>query len=177
MAGIPGGLEPEALEQLRAGLKAMALRALGDPEAADEVAQETLARAVEALRQQRVRAGASLGAFVRGIARHVIADVFRTRDRTSGPEALPETADPLSHDALATLISAQEREQLRGALEQLSAGDLEILHLAYVEGLTPAQIAARLDQPSDRIRKRKSRALNRLREAFLGETPTGHEPA
>jgi len=177
VARVPGGPGPEELEQLRAGLKAMALRALGDPDAADEVAQETLARAVEALRQERVREGWSLGAFVRGIARHVIADAFRTRDRTRALDALSETADRRAHDALSVLISAQEKERLRQALRRLSAGELEILHLSYMEGLTPAQIAERLDEPPHRIRKRKSRALSRLRRAFLGDTTTGHESA
>lgn len=174
MAGVPSGLRPEELEQLRAGLRAMALRALGDPDVADEVAQETLARTVEALREGRVWEGASLGTFARGIARHVIADVFRRRDRIRGLDALPEAAErPPSSDALSLLISAQERERLLQALRQLSAGDREILQLSYFEGLTPADIAERLDEPPVRIRKRKSRALDRLRRAFLDTT--GHE--
>lgn len=176
MARALGELGPEELEQLRAGLRAMALRALGDPHAADDVAQETLARTVEAVRGGRFREGASLGAFVRGIARHVITDVFRNRDRSRGFEALHARAgESPSNDALSVLISAQEKERVRLALTQLSAGDHEILYLSYFEGLTPARIAERLNEPSERVRKRKSRALDRLRRVFLGETETGHE--
>ncbi|MGD8866439.1 MAG: sigma-70 family RNA polymerase sigma factor [Gemmatimonadales bacterium] len=176
MAGPLSQLGPEELEQLRARLKAMALRALGDPHAAEDVAQETLARAMEALRQGRFREGESFGAFVRGIARHVIADVFRTRGRTHGLEALPGRGDVRPpNDALSVLISAEERERVRLALTQLSASDHEILYLSYFEGLTPAQIAKWLDEPPERVRKRKSRALARLRRALLGESRTGHE--
>lgn len=177
MTGSLSELGPEELEQLRAGLRIMALRALGDPDAAEDVAQETLARAVEAIQQGRFREGESLGAFVRGIARHVIADTFRRQGRTRGFHALRHTGErPPSKDALAGLVSAQEKQRLRRALERLSPGDQEVLRLSYFEGLPPAQIAERLGEPSGRIRKRKSRALKRLRRAFLGQE-TGHESA
>jgi len=178
VAGVLSELGPEELAQLQAGLKAMALRALRDADAAEEAAQETLARTVAALRDGRFREGESLGAFVRGIARHVIADVFRARERVrrlDAPQMVQDQSPP--PDALSALITEQERERVRAALEQLPAADHEILQLSYFEGLTSAEIALRLGEPADRVRKRKSRALNRLRHAFLGRTPSGHESA
>ena len=172
-AGIELG--PEELERLRAGLEILALRALGDPEAAEEAAQETLTRAVEALRDGRLKVREKLGAFVQGIARHVIADVFRARQRTSDFEALTEVSGSDPRDPLSALISAEERDRVRHALTELSVSDREILHLSFFEGLTPAEIADRLNEPAERIRKRKSRALLRLRSAFLEKTDTGHE--
>ncbi len=53
-SGAPVELETGELEQLRAGLVMMALRALRETEAAEEAAQETLARAVQALREGRL---------------------------------------------------------------------------------------------------------------------------
>ena len=179
MPGATSELGPEGLERLRARLQVIALRALGDPEAAEEAAQETLTRAVEALRQGRPREGGEgehLGAFVRGIARHVIADMLRARQRTIGLEAVTEAAGAAPGDALSVLISAEEQDRVRRALTQLSAGDQAILHLSFFEGLTPAEIAERLDEPAPRIWKRKSRALERLRRALLGKTGTGQEP-
>ncbi|NIW75629.1 MAG: sigma-70 family RNA polymerase sigma factor [Gemmatimonadetes bacterium] len=154
----------------------MALRALGDRDAAKDVAQETLARAVEAVRGGRFREGESFGAFVRGIARHVITDLLRTSGRTRSFETLPDSnKQAASTDALGALISEEEKERLRLALERLSKDDHEILYLSYFEGLTPAQIADREGEPPARVRKRKSRALERLRRAFLGKTKTRHE--
>ena len=88
--------------------------------------------------------------------------------------ALPLTLT-LTSDPLSLIISKQQREQLRVALADLSATDQEILHLSFFEGLSPAEIADHLNEPAERIRKRKSRALLRLRSAFLGKTETGHE--
>ncbi len=178
MASSTSELGPDELERLRAGLEIMALRSLRDREAAEEAVQETLTRAVEAAKQGRIKNPEKLGVFVRGIARHVIADMIRARKHTTGLEALagtPSAPDDPDSDALSLIISKQQREQLRVALADLSATDQEILHLSFFEGLTPAEIAHRLNEPAERIRKRKSRALLRLRSAFLEKTETGHE--
>jgi RNA polymerase sigma-70 factor (ECF subfamily) len=171
-----GEPELEAIERLRLGLQIMALRALGDPEAAEEAVQETLVRAVQALREGRPSNPENLGAFVHGIARHVIADVHRARKRSAGPHEMLEAGHATTaDDPLTSLINTEERDRIRHALTQLSAGDRQILHLSFFEGLTPVEIAGRLGEPAPRIRKRKSRALSRLRRVFLGGAGTCHE--
>ena len=102
------------------------------------------------MRQGRPREGENLGGFVRGIARHVIADMLRARQRTTRLEAVSETAGAAPGDALSVLISAEERDRVRRALTQLSAGDQEILHLCFFEGFSPAEIAERVDEPAPR---------------------------
>lgn len=166
--------EPE-LETLRTGIRILALRRLGDPEAAEEVAQETLARALAALRNGRgPEEEGKLGAFVTGIARHVIADTLQARGRTVSLETA-QTSDPEDSrpDPLTALIAAAEREAVRSALVRLSPRDQQILELCFFDGLKPQEVARRLGEPDSRIRKRKSRALERLRGA-LAEA-RGHE--
>lgn len=173
MAPPAAGPKADALEQLRFGVKIMALRALRDPETAEEAAQETLVRALEAMRNGRPRDPEKLGAFVRGIARHVIADAQRASER-SVPLQAPQQQKLSTHrdDPLTALITTEERNRVRLAMTRLSAGDREVLHLSFFDGLTPREIAEQLGEPALRIRKRKSRALSRLRQAFLqGEGP------
>jgi len=164
------------LELLRSGIRLMALRAIGDPDVADEVAQETMARAVEVLRCPEKTD--SLGAYVAGIARHVIADHFRSKARTVSLEdvaqetLLDDVADPL-----AVLCSAGELKQVREALTTLSHDDRELVHLVYFDGLTPTELAQRMGVPPERIRQRKLRALQRLRTAFDGVTQSRHADA
>lgn len=175
MTGAAGEIDAGRLELLRSGLRMMALRALDDAEAADEVVQETLVRALGVLRSGRELDPAELGPFVGGIARHVIADVQRERRRVVSLDAVPDRGDPAgTEDPLAALVSAGERARLRAALGTLSSGDCEILRLSFFEGLTPGQLAGRLGEPSERVRKRKSRALERLRRAFFGQVTGGH---
>jgi len=167
-----------SLEPLRAGLHLLAVRALGTADAAEEAVQETLARAVAALARDQLADPAKLPAFVAGIARHVIADMQRARYRTVSLESLPVTAHPSYHpDTLKALVSAEERAQVRAALVSLSEPDRDLLRLCYVDGLAPTEIAERTGEPAERIRKRKSRAMDRLREAFHGARAPRHAEA
>lgn len=164
----------ERLEELRPGLRVVATCALGNADAADEAVQETLARAVVALGRGQLADPAKLPAFVAGIARHVIADTLRARGRVISIDSVPAaghlSSDP---DALGALVSADERARVRTELARLPAADRELLRLCYFEGLTPGEIAGHLGEPAERVRKRKSRALERLRRAFRGEL--GHD--
>lgn len=169
MTGAAVEIDAGQLELLRSGLQIMALRALGDAEAAEEAAQETLVRAFDVVRSGRRFDPRELGAFVGGIARHVIADVRRERQRIISLQSLPDGPVARLEDPLAALVSAAERARLRDALAGLSHGDWELLRLSFFEAVTPTQLAQRLGEPVERIRKRKSRALERLRRAFFGE--------
>lgn len=152
---------------LRSGLEIMARRALGGGAAAEDAVQETLSRALVALRANRLEQRERLGAFVAGIARHVIADAHRERGRTV--PLSPEAGDPCEPpDPLARLVSEAERQRVRRGLAALSEVDREVLRLSYFEGLSPTEIAQRVAEPAPRIRKRKSRALERLRRLLSG---------
>ena len=142
----------------------MALRALGNAELADEVAQDTIVRAFHSLRTSRPE---KLGAFVAGIARHVIADIIRARPREVPLDALaPESEPRTQRDPLTMLCDASEHAQVHQALGLLSHDDRELLRLVFFDGLSPGEIAVRLGAPPERIRQRKLRALGRLRSAF-----------
>ena len=152
------------LEVLRAGIRLMALRALHDPEAADEVAQETLVRASLSLRELPRD---KLGAYVAGIARHVIADIGRARQRVvSLGQVSEESLAAPAPDPLEALCAATELRRVRDALGRLSPEDRELLRLSFFNGLSPTEIAAQTGAPAERIRQRKHRALARLRQAF-----------
>jgi len=155
------------LEALRQGLRIIAARSLGDEDAAADAVQETLARAVVALADRRAADVRKVPAFVSGIVRHVIADVVRQRRRMPAVDAAAAASHPSSGpDALGRLVSAEDHARVRCALEALQAADRRILALCYFEGLAPEQIAAILGEPPSRVRKRKSRALQRLRHAY-----------
>jgi RNA polymerase sigma factor (sigma-70 family) len=162
------------LHCLRDGLRILALRALRDADAAEEAVQETMARAVQALRDGRLSDPAKLGAYVAGIARHVFSHARRDQKATVSLEVMPpETGVAAGPDPLEALITAAETDRLRRAFGALSGEDQRLLRLCFYENRSPSEVAAALGEPAERVRKRKSRALDRLRRAFLGEEP-GH---
>lgn len=180
MSNAPQRLDAETLDRLSAGLRFIALRSLGDAEAAEEVVQETLARGLVALEDGRLDDPSKLGAYFRGICHHVIVDTIRARQRTTSFDGLPDPPDGNpSNDALHTLISKEQKARVVRALRELPPAARECLRLSFYEGLKPAEVAARLGEPGPRIRKRRSRALQQLREAFLDQTGSvgGHNTA
>jgi DNA-binding CsgD family transcriptional regulator len=60
------------------------------------------------------------------------------------------------------LVSALQRHAVENAIVELSPEDKEVLTLAYLQGQTNSQIAARLNVSSSTVRRRLSVALARL---------------
>lgn len=147
------------------GIRLIALRALGDATQAEEVAQEAITRGLATLAQTREAPILDLGGFVYGIARHLIADIHRGRGRTISLDAVVEP-EAQSANALDAMIAAEEAGRVRIALEELPAPDRDLLRLFFVDGLQAEEIGLRLGEPPANIRKRKSRALMRLRATF-----------
>ena len=85
----------------------------------------------------------------------------RSRERrAAGPDA--DAAPP----PLAALLHAETAELLRAALAELPPGDRDVLVLKHVEGLTYAQIAARLGVSAHCVEDRLRRGRGRLRRAL-----------
>lgn len=162
----------DQLQTLADGLRIIALRSLGDLGLASEAAQETMTRVLDAAREGRVRDPGRIAAFARAVLQHVIVDQRRAGRRLV--ELRPDIPNAESRNALDALVDDEQVLALNQALARLSSDDRELLRLSFVENLSPGDVAARLREPAQRIRKRKSRALQRLRDVFLAMR-AGHE--
>lgn len=148
----------------------MATFRLGDREAAEDVAQETLRRVVEALRLDRLHDQAALPAFVYQTARNVCLKYGRKRARENRAlRRLSASADPERKSVLTALIEVERRRRVRRALDRLGDSDRRLLKLLYYEELDPATIAERLGVTHGALRVRRHRALRRLNEILEEE--------
>lgn len=169
----PAAAESELIDRFWQRVRLLAVRKLGDPTAAEDVAQETLRRVIEAVRQDRIRNPDALPAFVLQTARHVCSHRLRDSHRRSKKYHLfrrePEE-NPSPRDPVASLVSRERREAVREALARLSDSDRTLLRRFFYEGHETREVASDLDLEAGTVRVRKHRALRRLARE-LGEKP------
>lgn len=67
-------------------------------------------------------------------------------------------------DATDDLLRVEQTEVVRRALEEIPEGQKRVLLLAYFEGLTQSEIAARLEEPLGTVKTRMRSGLIKLRE-------------
>lgn len=153
-------------KRTRKRLTGMVLQKVSKREDAEEIVQETLISAWEAL--PSFDGKAKLYTWMYQIARHEIADFYRKKKIKkivfSRLPFLKEVVDK----ALGPELQYQELEAKRKilkTLKKISEGYSKILRLKYIEGLSMKEIALRLDVSVKAVESKLSRA----RRAFEKE--------
>lgn len=149
----------------------IALRITGDRELAEEVVQDTF----QAVWQSAAsfQPGASLVAWLIGIARHRAIDATRSRRfrARAREEVLDDTRVGARADGAAEALVL--RETVRRALDDLPAAQRQTIALAYYGGLSCTEIAARLGDPLGTVKSRLRGGMLRLRELLGSEDWVG----
>lgn len=155
-------------------IRLFATRRVGDAAMAEDIAQETLRRVIEAVRAGRVQNPDAIAGFVFQTAKHVCMHAHRSAGREArAMQRLvdPSEAEDVHADALAQLVSEERRMRVRGALATLAPDDRDLLRALYFEQLDTAEVATRLGISPGALRVRKHRALQRLAEALSAGNP------
>jgi len=163
----------EKLVELLPDLRAFARSLERDRARADDLVQETLARAIAAL--DSFQPGTNLGAWTFTILRNVFYDDKRRHRRTE------QLSEPLAdHYAVQAPASQEDRlalNDLRAAFWRLPAEQREALVLVTLRGLTHGEAARICNCATGTIKARVSRARARLRAGIdWTETDASAEP-
>jgi RNA polymerase sigma factor (sigma-70 family) len=148
----------------------LALRVVGNPADAEEVAQDTFERAYNALAgypAERV-AAMRLRPWLAQIALNLARNRLRrrpppTRPLEDGDGGLPMLAAPAAADPAAVAERAQERDFWAELLACLPRGYREAVVLRHVEGLPYAEVAEVLDRPVGTVKTHVHRGVRLLR--------------
>jgi RNA polymerase sigma-70 factor (ECF subfamily) len=141
-------------------LYVFALRVVGDPQAAEEVVQDTMVRAW--LAADRFDPGrGSVATWLFTIARNLTTDHARRVAARPKVVATVDVVDPpVTDDEVDRVL---ETWQMASALAQLSDEHRAVIVAAYYDGLTVAEIAARLRIPVGTVKSRLFYGLRALR--------------
>jgi RNA polymerase sigma-70 factor (ECF subfamily) len=129
-------------------------------EVARELAQDVIVAALCALRNGHVRQPEKLAAFVYGTTQNTVKNHRRSQARL--PTQVPFSPEVAVSDCPDVMDDPGEAHLMRQALGLLDPTDRGILLMTLVEGLRPAEIAQRLGLSPELVRKRKSRAIQKV---------------
>jgi len=142
----------------------VALRVLGDTRAAEDIQQDVfmqLWRNPGAFDASR----GNLGAWLAVITRNRAIDALRKRRPETDPEDVVLSVVP---DMAGEADRSRVAEKVRGVLGAMPASQRSALEMAYFEGMTHTEIAAKTGEPLGTIKTRIRAGLIALRKAFQG---------
>ena len=152
----------ELFDQYSGMVYSVALRVLKDPGQAEDVMQEIFFQ-VWRNPEAFVSGRGSLGAWLAVMARNRAIDSLRKRRPT-------DSVDDVVLASNSDLGSEVERnrmmEKVRGVLKDLPMEQQKSVELAFFEGLTHSEIAARTGDPLGTVKTRIRSALSTLRKAI-----------
>lgn len=151
------------------------LRRLRDRCHAEEMTQEVLLAVIQALRENRVHEEDKLPAFIFGIVRNLLCKAGRQTGQEKKVFANGDPEEPVawSLDPEAEVCLQEQMRTVRRALERMSPDDGDILRRSFVEAGSIEKIASDMGIGYAAARKRKSRALERLRALFVKMSQKG----
>jgi RNA polymerase sigma-70 factor (ECF subfamily) len=163
----------------------IALRLLGDPRDAEEVAQDALVRAYRAMGDYPAERVASLR--LRPWLASITVNLARNRRRRADDRRPPlalepmldsgfEVADAAAPNPAALAAMRESVDELAATLLQLPSAVRVAVVLRHVDGLSVAETAEALGRPEGTVKAQVSRGLERLR-ALLAESPPTHDHA
>jgi RNA polymerase sigma-70 factor, ECF subfamily len=166
---------PEALGALynryAPALLALGKRILGNTSDAEEVLQEVFLYVWNhPSRYDSTRSSVSTWLIL--IARSRAIDRLRTRkvvERTHDSSAQENPAGHASPESLETVFIHERRERLRQELGKLPPEQKQVLELAFYDGLSQSEIAARASLPLGTVKTRTLLAMKKLRNALRDE--------
>jgi RNA polymerase sigma-70 factor (ECF subfamily) len=156
------------VDALGGALFRLLARMLGDAAAAEDVLQDVLLRAFQAMRAGRFDGGAALRTWLHRIAINAAVDTLRHRARRRDDSTA--LVEPSAHAPVATLEARCALHRLAALLDDLPLEQRSALVLKELEGLSSAEVAAALGISEGAVEQRLVRARATLRRR-LPEIP------
>jgi RNA polymerase sigma-70 factor, ECF subfamily len=168
--------DPQALGELydRYGrlTYALILRVVRDSGIAEDLVQETFLRVWNRVQGFDAQKG-SIGPWLLAVARNRAIDYLRS---VGGRERNSLEFEETDHPALYTdmereLLNSDQTRRVKVAMQKLSEKQREVIELAYFEGLSQSEMAARMGQPLGTVKTWVRTALQSLREELGTAVP------
>jgi RNA polymerase sigma-70 factor (ECF subfamily) len=137
----------------------------GDPDEADDIAQEAFIRAYRAL--ERFDLSRPLRPWLLSIAANLARNRFRSLGRRlNALRSLGQSRPAQAERVEETGERRWQAQRLRQAVERLGEKDRQIIYLRYFLELSTEEVAAAAGIPAGTVKSRLHRAIGRLRQVI-----------
>jgi RNA polymerase sigma-70 factor (ECF subfamily) len=159
----------ELYDRYSSTLYALLIRILGNSDDAQEVLQETFVKAWTSAKMFDAVRGSEVAWLIsiarsRGIDRLRSRRIRYDREDEAGREISIQSGFVDRSSGADHAIESQQRVAVRGALSELPEPQRVALELAYFEGLSQSEIAARLQEPLGTVKTRMQLGMKKLRD-------------
>ena len=149
---------------------AVVRRLIGDHARSEDVVQQAFTNVWRAAAGYRRERGPATG-WLFAIARNAAFDALRSREAPSRWEVPDLPDDGPGPDQRAS--AAEEAFRVHAAVDGLPDHEREVIELAYFDGLSQSEVAARLGAPLGTVKTRTRRALAHLADRLAAERVMG----
>lgn len=144
------------------------------PSVADDLVQDTLLRLVRKYQQgQFLPEKGNLDMYAFGIARFVRLEQYKSGSRE--PLTMVADAPESSHDPFQSLSKDEDLKRLRGAIEQLSEEQQEVILLSIDKDISFNEIAQVMGLPLNTVKSHAHRAKKKLSQMLFENQGAPHE--
>lgn len=144
-------------------------RRVGNAQIAEDLTGDVFVSVLEAVRAQKSWK-VSFQAWLYRIAHNIVADWYRGTGGQHHLDIDEGVVEAAAHAQGADGTEAWSREELRGAIRDLTETQQQVLVLRFGEGLKVREIAEVLDKSVGAVEALQHRALTALKERLEGQT-------
>lgn len=169
-------LDPAALRALHARFYDMVARYIqfkvGDPQTVEDLGGEVFVRVLQGLKRGRAWQDSPQG-WIMGIARHVVADYYRQKERMAEVELQEGLAAAVETNPTHQLMLNERTRLLEQAIGQLSEEQRDVILLRFMEGIDIQNVAQAINKTPGAVKALQYRALRALAEIMRDFSPEG----
>jgi len=169
-------LDPAALRALHQRFYESVARYIqfkvGDPHTVEDLCGEVFVRVLQGLKRGQAWQDSPQG-WIMGIARHVVADHYRQKERVAEVELSDGLAAAMESNPAHQAALNERKRLLEQAIQQLSEEQRDVILLRFMEGIDIQGVANAINKTPGAVKGLQYRALRTLAEIMRDFAPEG----
>ncbi|MFQ5612127.1 MAG: sigma-70 family RNA polymerase sigma factor [Anaerolineae bacterium] len=170
-------LDPTALQALHRRYYEPVARYIrfkvGDPHTAEDLSGEVFVRVLEGLRRGQGWRDSPQG-WIMGIARNVVVDYYRRKERLPEVELSEQLTSAEETDPIYQAMQSERKRALVHAIRQLTDEQRDVILMRFMEGIDIQGVAKAINKTPGAVKGLQYRALRALAEKIQGLEAEGN---